>query len=121
MPDNEKPWLKSYPPNIRYHLDYPDKTLGQLLDETVAKMPDTLAMIFEDQTVTYRQFGDQVNRLVAALADMGIEKGERVGLMGPNCPQWEIAFFALLKLGAIVVQTNPMYVCLLYTSPSPRD
>ena len=110
MPDNEKPWLKSYPPNIRYHLDYPDKTLGQLLDETVAKMPDTLAMIFEDQTVTYRQFGDQVNRLVAALADMGIEKGERVGLMGPNCPQWEIAFFALLKLGAIVVQTNPMYV-----------
>jgi len=110
MSDNEKPWIKSYPSNIRYHLDYPDKTLGQLLDETVAKMPDTLAMIFEDQTVTYRQFGDQVNRLVAALADMGIEKGERVGLMGPNCPQWEIAFFALLKLGAIVVQTNPMYV-----------
>src|SRR5450756_3069275 len=79
MSDNEKPWLKSYPSNVRYHLDYPDKTLGQLLDETVAKMPDTLAMIFEDQTVTYRQFGDQVNRLVAALADMGIEKGERVG------------------------------------------
>lgn len=110
MADNEKPWLTSYPSNVRYHLDYPDKTLGQLLDEAVAKMPDTLAMIFEDQTVTYRQFGDQVNRLVAALADMGIEKGERVGLMGPNCPQWEIAFFALLKLGAIVVQTNPMYV-----------
>lgn len=110
MSDNAKPWLQDYPSNVRYHLDYPDKTLGQLFDETVAKMPDAPAMIFEDQTVTYRQFGDQVDRFATALAGMGIKKGERVGLMGPNCPQWEIAFFALLKLGAIVVQTNPMYV-----------
>lgn len=110
MSDNLKPWLKDYPSNVRYHLDYPDKTLGQLFDETVAKMPDAPAMIFEDQTVTYRQFGDQVDRFATALAGLGIKKGERVGLMGPNCPQWEIAFFALLKLGAIVVQTNPMYV-----------
>jgi long-chain acyl-CoA synthetase len=107
---NEKIWMKSYPSNVRYNLDYPDKSLGQLFDEPVTKMPDNLAMIFENQTVTYKQFGDQVNRFAAALADIGIVKGERVGLMGPNCPQWEIAFFALLKLGAIVVQTNPMYV-----------
>lgn len=110
MKSNEKLWLKSYPPNIKYHIDYPYKTLGQMLDETVAKMPDTIAMIFGGQTVTYRQFGDQVNRLAGALADIGVLRGERVGLMGPNCPQWEIAFFALLKLGAIVVQTNPMYI-----------
>lgn len=110
MTDTKKLWLKSYPSGVRYHLDYPYKTLGQLLDETVAKMPDTLAMIFGGQTVTYRQFGDQVNRFAGALADIGVVRGERVGLMGPNCPQWEIAFFALLKLGAIVVQTNPMYI-----------
>ncbi len=103
-------WLKSYPSNVRYHLDYPYKTLGQMLDETVAKMPDTIAMIFGSQTITYRQFGNRVNRFAGALADIGIERGERVGLMGPNCPQWEIAFYALLKLGAIVVQTNPMYI-----------
>lgn len=110
MTDNKKLWLKSYPSSVRYHLDYPYKSLGQMLDDTVAKMPDTLAMIFGGQTVTYRQFGDQVNRFAGALADIGIVRGERVGLMGPNCPQWEIAFFALLKLGAIVVQTNPMYI-----------
>ncbi|HZK83357.1 MAG TPA: long-chain fatty acid--CoA ligase [Desulfosporosinus sp.] len=92
------------------NLDYPDKTLGQLLDETVAKMPETVALIFEDQMVTYREFGNKVNRLATALAGMGVVKGERVGLMGPNCPQWVISFYALLKLGAIVVQTNPMYV-----------
>ncbi len=110
MTVKRKLWLKSYPSNVRYHLDYPYKTLGQLLDETVAKMPDTLAMTFGTQTITYRQFGNRVNRFAGALADIGIERGERVGLMGPNCPQWEIAFYALLKLGAIVVQTNPMYI-----------
>ncbi|HBW34953.1 long-chain fatty acid--CoA ligase [Desulfosporosinus sp. BICA1-9] len=110
MTENEKLWLKSYPSNVRYHIDYPDKSLGQMFDETVAKMPDSPAMIFGGHTVTYRQFGDQVNRFATALAGLGIIKGERVGLMGPNCPQWEIAFIALLKLGAIVVQTNPMYV-----------
>jgi len=110
MTENEKLWLKSYPSNVRYHIDYPDKSLGQMFDETVAKMPESPAMIFAGHTVTYRQFGDQVNRFATALADLGIIKGERVGLMGPNCPQWEVAFFALLKLGAIVVQTNPMYV-----------
>lgn len=110
MTENEKQWVKSYPANVRYHIDYPYKTLGQMLDETVTKMPDTLAMIFGDQTVTYRQFGDQVNRFAGALADIGVVKGDRVGLMGPNCPQWEISFYALLKLGAIVVQTNPMYI-----------
>jgi len=110
MKKNGKPWLKSYPVNVRYNIDYPYKSLGQIFDETVAKMPDTVAMIFGSQTITYRQFGNRVNRFAGALSDIGVEKGDRVGLMGPNCPQWEIAFYAMLKIGAIVVQTNPMYI-----------
>jgi len=106
----DKPWLQSYPSYSSHSLEYPAKTLGQMFDEAVVKMPETIAIIFEGQEITYKHFGDQVNRLATALADLGILKGERVGLMGPNCPEWETAFFALLKLGAIVVQTNPMYV-----------
>ncbi|SHI09382.1 long-chain-fatty-acid--CoA ligase [Desulfosporosinus lacus] len=106
----DKPWLQSYPSYSSHSLEYPAKTLGQMFDEAVVKMPETIAIIFEGQEITYKHFGDQVNRLATALADLGIVKGERVGLMGPNCPEWETAFFALLKLGAIVVQTNPMYV-----------
>ncbi|WP_088188240.1 long-chain fatty acid--CoA ligase [Desulfosporosinus sp. FKA] len=107
---HEKPWFKSYPSYTKRSLEYPEITLGQLLDDAVSKSPDTLAMIFEDQKITYREFGDQVNRLAKGLFDLGVRKGERVALMGPNCPQWVVSFYALLKLGAIVVQTNPMYV-----------
>ncbi|MHB1651733.1 MAG: long-chain-fatty-acid--CoA ligase [Desulfitobacteriaceae bacterium] len=103
-------WLKNYPPSVKAHVDYPQKSLGQLFDDTVRKMPGNTALIFGPQRITYGEFGDKVNRFATALADLGISKGNRVGLMGPNCPAWEVGFFALLKLGAIVVQTNPMYV-----------
>lgn len=104
------PWLKNYPPSVRANVEFPQKSLGQLFDETVAKMPDRTALIFGQERITYAEFGDKVNRIATALADHGIKKGDRVGLMGPNSPAWEFGFFALLKLGAIVVQTNPMYV-----------
>lgn len=104
------PWLKNYPPGVNADVEIPEKSLGQLFDSAVAAKPDNTALIFGPLRITYAQFSDQVNRFAAALADIGIKKGDRVGLMGPNCPQWEVGFFALLKLGAIVVQTNPMYV-----------
>lgn len=105
-----KVWLEHYSPGVPSHVDYPKKSLSQCLDESVKQLPDNLAIIFGQERITYAEFGDKVNRLASALADLGIKKGDRVGLMGPNCPQWEIAFFAVAKLGAIVVQTNPMYV-----------
>ncbi|NLC77300.1 MAG: long-chain fatty acid--CoA ligase [Clostridia bacterium] len=105
-----KVWLKSYPASVRPNVDYPNISLGEMLDQTVARVPEHVAMIFAGREITYGQFGAQVNRFANALAGLGVKKGDRIGLMGPNCPQWEIAYFALLKLGAIVVQTNPMYV-----------
>lgn len=107
---DNKLWLKSYPAGVRPSIDYPSISLGEQLDQTVAKMPDHVAMIFAGREITYAQFGAQVNRLANALAGLGVKKGDRIGLMGPNCPQWEIAYYAVLKLGAIVVQTNPMYM-----------
>lgn len=107
---DNKLWLKSYPADVRPSVDYPNISLGEQLDQTVAKMPEHVAMIFAGREITYAQFGAQVNRLANALAGLGVKKGDRIGLMGPNCPQWEIAYYAVLKLGAIVVQTNPMYM-----------
>lgn len=79
MPQTEKPWLKSYPSKIKPNLDYPAMTLGQLLDDAVSKRPDTVAMIFEDQKVTYREFGDQVNRFAKGLLDIGVKKEIELG------------------------------------------
>lgn len=107
---DSKVWVKSYSAGVRPSIDYPNISLGQLLDQTVAKAPDNVAMIFAGREITYAQFGLQANLFANALAGLGVKKGDRIGLMGPNCPQWEIAYFALLKLGAIVVQTNPMYM-----------
>lgn len=103
-------WYKNYPSDVKTQIEIPLKSLGEIFDDSVAQMPDTIAMIFGSEQISYAQFGEQVNRFANALAALGIQKGDRVGLMGPNSPQWEVSFFAVLKLGAIVVQTNPMYV-----------
>jgi len=102
-------WVKNYPAGVRPTLEYPDISLGQMLDQTVAKAPDHVAMIFAGREITYGQFGVLANRFANALAKLGVKKGDRIAIMGPNCPQWEIAFFGTLKLGGIVVQTSPMY------------
>lgn len=105
-----KVWVKSYPAGVRPAIEYPEMSLGQLLDQTVAKVPEHVAMIFAGREITYGLFGGLVNRFANALAKLGVQKGDRIAVMGPNCPQWEIAYFAILKLGAIVVQTSPMYL-----------
>jgi long-chain acyl-CoA synthetase len=106
----EKVWLKSYQQGVATNLDYPVKSLARIFDECVENYPNNVAIIFQGIHLTYRYMGDMVNRFAAALYDLGVRKGDRVGLMSANCPQWEIAYFAILKTGAIVVQTNPMYM-----------
>jgi long-chain acyl-CoA synthetase len=106
----EKVWLKSYEQGVAANLDYPVKSLPKIFDECVENYPNNVAIIFQGIHLTYRYMGDMVNRFAAALYDLGVRKGDRVGLMSANCPQWEIAYFAILKTGAIVVQTNPMYM-----------
>lgn len=103
-------WLKNYPEGVRSSLEYPKKRLDAFLDEAAAEAPNALATVFFGARMTYGQLSTEVNRLAAALAALGIKKGDRVAVMLPNCPQAIISYFAPLKLGAVVVQTNPLYV-----------
>ena len=98
-----------YPEQVSRTLDYPDKTLPQLLEDLTAEYGDVDAYIFAGQKASYREFNEQVGRFATALAKLGVTKGDRVAVMAPNCPQYVISYYALLKIGAIVVQTNPMY------------
>lgn len=106
----EKIWLKHYSEDIPPTLDYPDVPIVHFLEEAAENYPETLATIFMGATMTYRELNDQVNKFACGLLSLGIKRGDRVALLFPNCPQSIIALFAALKLGAIVVQNNPLYV-----------
>ena len=90
-------------------MTYPTITLPELLEQTAAKSPDATALIYFGTTISYRQLQDQVNRLAAGLQALGVEKGDRVALMMPNCPQFVISYFGALRAGAIVTATSSMY------------
>ncbi|WP_275935519.1 AMP-binding protein [Thermogemmatispora onikobensis] len=86
-------------------------TIGDLFDQTVERFPDHPALIARHQGIrlTYRQLQAEVNRCARALMQLGIQKGERVGIWAPNCAEWCITQFATAKIGAILVNINPAY------------
>lgn len=104
------PWLKVYPPEQNYHLNYPEMPLQGFIDQALKTNAHGPALIFYGHPVSYGQFAVMTNRFANALLQSGFKKGDRAALVGPNCPQWVIAFFGVLKAGGLVVQTNPMYV-----------
>lgn len=109
MAEHEKRWLSQYPPEIPPTLDYPLITLGELLVQTTQKFPDQQAILFLGKRITYQELCHDVYRLANGLQSLGIQKGDRVAIMLPNCPQAVIAYYAVLMMGAIVVQVNPTY------------
>jgi len=114
----EKPWQAFYEPTVPRTITYPHIPLHQMLEDSARKYADQTAIklvlrylgpVTLGANLTYRQLLDQVNRFAAALHALGVRKGDRVALMLPNLPQMVIAFYGALKLGAIVVNTNPTY------------
>jgi long-chain acyl-CoA synthetase len=104
-----RPWLKRYDYWVRPHLSYPTRPLHEILSTTAVEMPDTQATHFLGAALTYREIKHRADRLAAALVRLGIVQGDRVGIMLPNCPQYIISAFAILRLGAVVVNINPIY------------
>lgn len=105
-----RPWLKHYAQGVRPHLEYPSIPLYKFLDDAVANYPDVPATIFQESTLTYRELGRMVDSMAGALAGLGVGRGDRVSIMLPNCPQLVVSYYGILKAGAVVVQTNPMYM-----------
>ena len=104
-----RPWLKNYDPGVPAHLDYPSVPVFHFLDEAARLCPERACIIFKGEILTYREVATQSDRLAARLIGLGIRKGERVGICMPNCPEFVLAYFAILKAGAVVVATNPLY------------
>src|SRR5690349_13820124 len=103
------PWLKSYPPGIRWDTAIPRQPLFALLDEAESHYSRKTAIDFLGRKTSYGELADQVRRLARGLQDIGVAKGVKVGLFMPNCPQFVLGYYAVLKAGGTVVNYNPLY------------
>ena len=104
-----RPWLKNYAPWTARDIELPETSLSHLIDEAVRTVPHKVALEFFGATTTYVELGDQIERAAEGLRVAGVQAGDRVALILPNCPQHIAAFYAILRLGAIVVEHNPLY------------
>lgn len=105
----ERPWHRHYDYNVPTTIRYPRLAIQDLLGIPSNAYPDKAALTFYGTEMTFWELRLQVLRLANALGTLGVQKGERVGIHLPTCPQYMIAYYAVLSLGAIVVNLNPMY------------
>jgi long-chain acyl-CoA synthetase len=109
--DLEQPWFKLWPEEIPKHLEFPeDFPIYKFLQEAAELCPNKIATIFFDKKINYGELWNRVLRFASSLSKLGIKKGDRIGIYLPNCPQFIIAFFAINRLGAMIVPFNTQYV-----------
>lgn len=103
------PWLKSYPEGIDWNARIEVGPVTDFLEQTVRLHGDKPGFDFMGQVTSWRDIGDQVNRMAKGLQSIGVKKGTRVGLFLPNCTYFLISYYAVLKAGGTVVNFNPLY------------
>jgi long-chain acyl-CoA synthetase len=104
-----RPWLKWYPEGVPPEIEVPRESVPELFSRIVRKYSERAALIFHGRKISYRELGDLVDRFATALSQLGLTKGDRVGLFMVNCPQYVISYFAVLKLGGVVTPISPVY------------
>jgi long-chain acyl-CoA synthetase len=102
-------WRAHYPEGVAWDKTYQAHPLALLLENAIAKYPDNICTNFLGRTLTYREIGERVESAARGLAGLGVRKGTKIGLFLPNCPTFIVYYYAALRLGAIVVNYNPLY------------
>ena len=103
------PWLAHYPAGVDWAASLETGPVYDVLAHTARQFPRHRALFFLGRSVTYRQLSEMVDRAAGGLQKIGVKKGDRVGLMMPNCPFFVAYYYAVLKIGAVVVNINPLY------------
>lgn len=104
-----RPWLEHYPEEVPHKIDYDNVPIQSYLKDVVMEYPGKVAIHFLGKEYTFLEVYEQSLKLANYLKDKGLNKGDRVAIMLPNCPQAVIGYYAVLFAGGIVVQTNPLY------------
>jgi len=108
-PYADRPWLAAYAPEVPDAIDEVTQTLSDMIDASIARYGRAKALEFFGAATTYADLGEQIDRAAEGLRRLGVTHGDRVAIVLPNCPQHVVAFYAVLRLGAIVVEHNPLY------------
>ena len=103
----QRPWLSSYGKHTPHTFPIPRRPLHLFLEASAAMLPKNTATIFYGSTLTYQQLDRRVNQFAHALHGLGVRPGDRVAVVLPNMPQLIIAYYAILKIGGVVVLSNP--------------
>ncbi len=104
-----KPWLKHYVNGVPENIEFEDVFLPDFLERWAMKRPNEDALIFQGYKMSFKELKDKVDRLATSLSGFGIKKGDSVAILLPNVIPCVISYYAILKIGAIVVMNNPMY------------
>lgn len=105
----EKPWLNSYEKGVPESIPYEEICMPDILDRMAGKLGDKPALLFQGTSVSFGQFKEMVDRFAACLTDFGVKQGDAVAILLPNTIPCVVAYYAILKVGAITVMNNPLY------------
>ncbi|MGE4553844.1 MAG: long-chain fatty acid--CoA ligase [Desulfovibrionaceae bacterium] len=108
--NEHKPWLRFYDPELPPNLDYEYRPLFEFLDQAAERWPSRTALIFKNYRLTYKKLRALSEVVAANLRARGVRPGDKVAIMLPNLPQTVIAYWGVLRAGAVVVMTNPLYM-----------
>jgi len=107
--DPPRPWTRSYAAGVPADLAPISGSLVDIVAASARDYPDAAALQFFGRETTYRRLQDQIDRAAAVLHARGVRAGDPVAIVLPNCPQHIVAFYAVLRLGAVVIEHNPLY------------
>ncbi len=105
----EKPWLRHYQPGVLETIEYEEACLPEFLERAAERFPDKMALSFQGFEVTYRQLNQMVNQFTGCLNHFGVRKGDAVAILLPNVIPCVVAYYAIMRIGAVTVMNNPLY------------
>jgi long-chain acyl-CoA synthetase len=109
MQAKNKPWFSSWPKDVPKNLEYPKVPLHAILEKTAKEHPEKAAIAYFERESTYRELDSLSNQFAGALSALGVKKGDRVAVFLPNIPQFLIAYFGVLKAGAVLTAISPLH------------
>lgn len=106
----ERPWLKLYPSDVPADVEVPVRSVSEAFDGATEKWKKYTAIVFLGKKISYGELREKVDRFATALSQLGVKKGDRVAVLLVNSPEYVIAFYGAIKIGAVLAPISPVYV-----------